>query len=94
MNFRKAVFILVVFLLLSGIHLFIYAQNISLKYQVTDLKVKLSELNSRNRQLEARLAREENLALVEKTAKGKLGMIYPEKIIYIVGSKEAVPEQR
>lgn len=94
MNFRRAVFILVVFLLLAGIHLFVYAQNISLKYEITDLKVKLSELNSRNRQLEARAAREENLAAVEKTAKEKLGMTYPEKIIYIVGSTEAVPRQK
>jgi cell division protein FtsB len=100
MNFRRAVSILVVFLLLAGVHLFIYAQNISLKYEITDLKVKLSELNSRKRQLASQAAREENLNYVEKAAKEKLKMIYPERIIYILpstlnqigsGSREAAP---
>lgn len=91
MNFRRAVFILVVFLLLAGIHLFVYAQNISLKYELTDLKVKLSELNSRKRQLASQVAREENLGYVEKTAKEKLKMIYPERIIYILPTREAAP---
>lgn len=91
MNFRKAVFILTVFLVLAGIHLFIYTQNIGLKYRVTDLKVRLSELNSGNRQLESQVIEEENLAYVEKVAKEKLGMIYPEKIIYILGTEEANP---
>jgi len=95
MNFRKAVFILVVFLILSGIHLFIFAQNISLKYQITDIKVKLSELNNRNRQLGSQAAKEEDLAFIEKTAKEKLGMAYPEKIIYIeINSKGISPKTK
>lgn len=91
MNFRLAVSILIIFLLLAGAHLFIYAQNISLNYQITDLKLRLSELKSRNRQLAGRAAEEENLSRVEKTAKEKLGMIYPEKITYIVATGEAGP---
>jgi cell division protein FtsB len=83
-NFRKAVTILALFLTLAGIHLFIYAQNISLKYQITDLKIKLNELDSTTAALGSRAAREEDLAFIEKTAKGRLGMIYPEDIIYIV----------
>ena len=85
-NFRKAVLILVVFLALSGIHLFIFARNIGLKYQINDLKIKLGELNSRTKALGGQAARQEDLAYVEKTAKGKLGMIYPENINYIVMS--------
>lgn len=91
-NFRRAVFILIVFLVLAGVHLFIYAQNISLNYQITDLKIKLSELNSQSRSLGGLAAKEENLAEVEKTAKEKLDMIYPEKIIYLAGTKEANPK--
>ncbi len=91
MNFRRAVFILVVFLLLSGIHLFVYARNISLKYEITDLKVKFAELSSRKRQLATQVAREENLNYVEKTAREKLKMVYPERVIYILPSKEAGP---
>ena len=103
MNFRKALSILSVLLILAGIHLFFYAQNISLKYQITDLKVKLNELISQDRLLGSLVSREENLSYVEKIAKGKLGMIYPEKIIYIAGqdqsrsgsgSGETVPEPR
>lgn len=95
MNFRRAVFILVVFLILSGIHLYIYARNINLKYQITDIKVKLSELRSHNRQLGSQAAKEENLAYIEKTAKEKLGMVYPEKIIYIdLNSKETSPKPK
>ena len=86
MNFRKAVSILIIFLILAGIHLLVYAQNISLKYQITDLKVKLSELISQNRQLGSMAAKEENLAYVEKVAKEKLGMIYPVKIFYITAN--------
>jgi cell division protein FtsB len=91
MNFRRSVFILVVFSLLAGLHLFIFAQNISLKYRITDLKVKLAELSSRNRQLASQVARAENLGQIEKSAREKLGMIYPENVIYIVGSREVNP---
>lgn len=85
-NFRKAVAILVLFLALAGLHLFIYAKNIGLKYRVTDLKIKLAELNSLSRTLGSQLSQEEDLNYVEKIAKTKLGMIYPENITYIVMS--------
>ncbi len=85
-NFRKAVAILVLFLTLAGVHLFIYAKNIGLKYRMTDLKIKLAELNSLSRQLGSQLSREEDLGKVEQYAKTKLGMVYPENITYIVTS--------
>lgn len=91
LNFRRAVFVLIVILILAGTHLFFYTQNVGLKYQITDLKVKLSELKSQNREWGGQVAKEENLAYVEKMAKEKLEMIYPEKITYILASKEASP---
>ncbi len=87
MNFRVAVTVLVVFVILAGTHLFIYAQNINLKYKLTDSKIKISELNSANRILGSQVARAENLPQVEKIARGKLGMVYPENINYIVEGK-------
>jgi cell division protein FtsB len=85
-NFRKAVAVLALFLALAGVHLFIYAKNIGLKYKITDLKIKLAELNSLSRQLGSRLSQEEDLDHVEKYAKTKLGMVYPDNITYIVMS--------
>ena len=91
MNFKSALFMLIVILLLAGTHLFIYAQNISLKYQETDIKIRLSELHSQNRQLGSEVSKSENLAYVEKMAKEKLGMIYPEKIKYITRGANLKP---
>jgi cell division protein FtsB len=91
MNFRRATFILVVFLTLAGAHLWVYVQNVGLKYEITDLKIKRAEANSQKRQLAALVAAQENLSSVEKLAREKLGMIYPEKIIYLIASREAAP---
>ena len=83
-NFRKAVAILVLFLALSGVHLYISARNIGLKYRATDLKIKLAEMNSLSRTLGSQMSQGEDLAYIEKTAKAKLGMVYPENVTYIV----------
>ena len=91
-NFRRAVFVLVVFVVLSGIHLYINTQNIGLKYEVTDLKIKLSKLRSANRLLGSQVARKENLPQIEKIAKEKLKMVYPAKMNYVLITKEAVPQ--
>ncbi len=90
-NFRKAVAILVLFLTLAGVHLYISAKNIGLKYRITDLKIKLAELTSLSRQLGSQLSREEDLDKVEQYAKTKLGMIYPENITYIAASGPGRP---
>ncbi|KPJ63821.1 hypothetical protein AMJ44_13905 [candidate division WOR-1 bacterium DG_54_3] len=90
-RFRRAVFVLIIFVILAGIHLYIYTQNIGLKYKITDLKIKLSELRSRNRRLVSQVAEKENLPYIEKIAKEKLDMIYPEEINYILVSREANP---
>ena len=92
-KFRLAVFILAVLVVFAGVHLFFYTQNIGIKYRATDAKIKLQDLKSNNRALESQLAAQENLWSIEKTAKEKLKMFYPEQINYILpseqGSKEA-----
>lgn len=88
-TFRKAIFILVVMVVLAGIHLFIYTQNMTLKYKVTDLKIRFSELRSKNRQLGSQVAAKENLAYIEKFAREKLEMIYPKKMNYILKTDDS-----
>jgi len=85
-KFRRALSILILFVIFAGLHLFVYTQNISLKYKITDGKIKLSEVVSQNRELGSELAAKENLASVEKIASGKLDMFYPENINYILGA--------
>ena len=92
MNFKRALFILLTLLILAGIHLYLNAQNIILNYQSTDLKIRLGELNSRNRQLGSQASRKEDLSYIEKTAKEKLGMVYPQKVIYIGASDRDRPD--
>ncbi|MFA4844664.1 MAG: hypothetical protein WC632_06950 [Candidatus Margulisiibacteriota bacterium] len=87
-DFRLAVSTLLVFLLLAGVHLFIYAQNINLTYRINDQKIKLNETISRRRQLDSQAARGEDLPLIEKKAQA-LGLVYPEKVHYIIVSREA-----
>lgn len=88
-DFLRAVLILLIFVALAGTHLFIYTQNISLKYRTTDLKAKLEKIKSNNRSMLSRVAKKENLGYIEKFAREKLGMVYPEEINYIVPSRDA-----
>ena len=76
-------------LILAFIHLFFFAQSVSLKYELTDLKMKFMEIYKKNRYLSSALARLESLQLIEDQATKKLDMIYPENINYIVLSGEA-----
>lgn len=83
-GFRRAFFILFFLLLLAGIHLYIYTQNITLKYKLTDLKIKLGEIRSKTRFFNSEVARKEQLVHIEKIAVEKLDMVYPPKINYIL----------
>ena len=89
LRFRQALVILLVLVALAAVHLFIYIQNIGLKYKVTDIKIQLGELKSKNRLLASQVAARESLPVIAQLAHDKLGMAYPEKIIYIVPSHEA-----
>ncbi len=99
MKFKRAVLVLIIFVALAGIHLYIYTQNISLKYKVTDLKIKLSKIVSKNRNMISQVAKKENLKSIENYARKKLDMIYPKEVNYILSpypasgqaSKEANP---
>jgi len=92
-NFRKAVAILALFLALAGLHLFFYAQNMVLTYEITDLKMKRAELSSLSRTLGGQAARGEDLAFIERTAETKLGMSYPTDVNYIVMSAPRRPDR-
>ncbi|MFA5840132.1 MAG: hypothetical protein WC890_05720 [Candidatus Margulisiibacteriota bacterium] len=86
-NFRMAMAILVLFVFLAVVHLFFYTQNIRLKYTLTDNKIKITELRSKNCAVGSQVSRGETLGSIEKIAKGSLGMVYPDKINYIVPGK-------
>lgn len=91
MKFMQAISVLAAIVFLAIIHLYIYTKNITLKFEVNDLKVKLSNIRSINRQLGSLVAQKESLDRVEKIAKQKLGMTYPEEIIYLETTLEAAP---
>ena len=90
MSFLRAVATLFVFVVLAGIHLYVYTQNVNLNYSVTDLKIKLGDLRSRNRYLGSKVAEKEDLSVIEKVAREKLGMFYPEEINYILVTPEGL----
>jgi cell division protein FtsB len=83
-QFRQALLVLLIFVILAAVHLFINTQNIGLKYKVTDLKIKLGALRSQRQMLGAQVAGKENPALIEKYAVEKLGMATPADVKYIL----------
>jgi cell division protein FtsL len=90
MKILRAFAILIIFVTLSVIHLTIYTNSIKISYDIDDLKQKLVELRDSNRYLNYLVAKEESLTRIDQIAKGKLNMVYPEKINYIViSSKES-----
>lgn len=90
-EFRLAVSLLVFFVLLAALHLFIITKNIGVKYAITEVKIKLNDARSANRQVEGRITAGEDLGQVEKRAREKLGMVYPVRVNYIISSPEARP---
>jgi cell division protein FtsL len=78
--------ILTVFVLLSAIHLAIYTSSIKTSYEIDELRSKLEKVRTQNRYLNYLVAKEEALPRIENIAKGKLNMVYPEKINYIITS--------
>jgi cell division protein FtsL len=86
MKILRAFAILVIFLLLSLVHLTIYTNSIKTGYEIDDLKKKLESIRPENRYLNYLVAKEEALPRIESVAKGKLNMVYPEKMNYIITS--------
>ena len=77
--------ILLAFVLL---HLYIFTKNITLKYEVVRFKVKLKELKSENRFLSSKLSAAEALPKIAQKAQSSLNMYYPEKMNYVITTKE------
>jgi cell division protein FtsL len=76
--------ILIVFVLLSVVHLAIYTSSIKTGYEIDEVKSKLEKIRTENRYLNYLVAKEEALPRIEKVAKQKLKMVYPEKMNYII----------
>ena len=85
---RKVILPALVIVVLAFIHLFFFAQSVSLKYELTDLKMKFMEIYQKNRYAQSVLAGQTSLNRIEESAR-KLGMVYPEDVKYIVLSREA-----
>jgi cell division protein FtsL len=84
MKIIRAFTILLIFLVLCAIHLAIYTSSIKIGYDIDALKRKFEATRNENRYLNYLVAKEEALPRIEQVAKGKLNMVYPDKINYIV----------
>ncbi|OGC21745.1 hypothetical protein A3J90_00480 [candidate division WOR-1 bacterium RIFOXYC2_FULL_37_10] len=84
----KYIILLIVILFLVLLHLYIQTKSITLKYEGTNLKIKLKDIKIKNRILASMLAKEESLYRIEKRAKEELGMSYPKDINYIIIREE------
>ncbi len=89
----QIVIISLTILVFAIIHLAIYTQSISIKYEIENLKIRLSAIRSSNRALRSIVAKEESLVKIQKIAKDKLKMVKPEKINYII-LKEGTSENQ
>ena len=85
----KALIFLFVFISMNIIHLILNSFIISSGYKTNDLEKKLNEFKSRNRDLSAYISGEFSLDKMEKKARQSLNMVYPEKIEFIIVSREA-----
>lgn len=91
MNLRWAIFILLLLLTLSVIHLAIYTGSIDLKYEVENLKRAYIKLRSEVRSLNAAYSEKNDLGRIDSIARSKLGMIRPQDINYITATAETAP---
>lgn len=90
MKILRAFAILIVFVALSAVHLTIMTGSLKISYEIDTLKRTFELLRSDKRYLNYLVAREEALPRIEQAAKGKLNMVYPEQMNYIiVSTKEA-----
>jgi cell division protein FtsL len=90
MKIIRAFTILLIFLALCAIHLAIYTSSIKIGYEIDGLKRKLEAIRNENRYLNYLVAKEEALPRIEQIAKGRLNMVYPDKINYIIISSGEV----
>ncbi len=78
-----------ILLFLLIMHLYISTKSVALKYEVAKLKIGYRELKGKNRFLAGKVSAQESLTRIESKSAKALNMHYPEKVIYIVATKEA-----
>ncbi len=71
-----------IILVLVLLHLYIFTTSFTMKYEITNMKVKLKGLKSINRFLSSRLSADESLPEIEKKA-SQMGMSYPDRVNYV-----------
>ncbi len=86
---RQIVFLIVLAIVFSFVHLYIQNKSISLKYEYAKEKVKFQKLYDENRYYSYLASKKGALDIIEAKARKKIGMIYPKKITYIITSEEA-----
>lgn len=91
MKTGKILPVMFVLLFLSIIYLTIHANNMTIKYNIEELKRKILSIHSINRDLSYKNAEFKSLDRIEKIARGKLKMVRPEEIKYICPTPEASP---
>ena len=89
MRILRAFGILLIFVLLSVIHLSISTGSIKTSYEISELKQQLDAIKPENRYLNYLAAKAEALPRIEKLATNKLKMEYPQKMNYVIVSKES-----
>ena len=85
--------ILIAFVLLCAVHLSISTVSNKTGYEIGELRSKLEKIRSDNRYLNYIVAKEEALPRIEQIAKGKLNMVYPEKVYYLIISTSESAEK-
>ncbi|HTY13828.1 MAG TPA: hypothetical protein VMD02_06545 [Candidatus Omnitrophota bacterium] len=89
---RRYSFLIAIVILLALTHLFIFTGSVGLKYDSAKLKIEFDKDYQENRMLRYLESKGESLGHVEQVSASKLGMVYPEKVEYILdGSVEARP---
>jgi cell division protein FtsL len=78
-----AVFILIFLVTLAAIHLAIFTKSMEIKYQIEELKQTFNQLHSKNQSLAVEVSKNSAPGRIEKIAREKLNMFYPETIKYL-----------
>lgn len=88
-KYNRLVIMVLAAITLAMVHLYIQNKSIGLNYEYARTKVAFQQLYDQNRDYNNMVGQRSSLERVEKIAKEKIGMEYPENIRYVVGSGEA-----
>ena len=87
-NIRPFIFVVLVIMFFALAHLYVYTKNISLHYEVKQLKIKLGKLHDETRYLTSLASEKRSLDRIEEIAKTKLNMVWPNRVTYLDSAKE------